>query len=173
MSTGRVRFPEDLRPSVCPVYSYNELVAPAPAERVWAWLIRAELWSSWYPHCKRLRFESGDGPDLRLGTRFSWNTLGVRVHTVVEELEPPHRLAWRGGGAGSTGYHGWVIEPRQSGCLIVTEEAQRGVVSSVGRLFLRRALLRVHQRWLEALAAKAISGLPETTTPVYPTSSGS
>jgi hypothetical protein len=108
-----------------------------------------------------LQFESGEGPDLALGTRFSWTTLGVRVHTVVEECEPPYRLAWRGGGAGSTGYHGWVIEPRASGCLIVTEESQRGLVSSLGRVFLRRALLHVHQQWLAGLAMKARQGLPD------------
>lgn len=160
MSKSVVRFPPELAPDICPVYSYNEISTSATAESLWAWLVRAASWPSWYRHCKRLKFESSPGPDLELGTRFSWTTLGVPVVTTVEELEPPHRLAWRGGGVGSIGYHGWVIEPRQGGCLVVTEESQRGLVVSLGRVFLRRALLRVHQQWLEGLAAKAQAGPP-------------
>jgi uncharacterized protein YndB with AHSA1/START domain len=158
MNQARVRFPPEFSPLRCPVHSYNEIVAPVAPEKVWAALIRAEQWPTWYPHCKRLKFESGSGPDLALGTRFSWSTLGVRVTTTVEEFEPPHRLAWRGAGAGSAGYHGWVIAPRADGTLVVTEESQHGLVSSLGRFFLRRALLHVHQIWLERLVAVAGGG---------------
>ena len=158
MTDARVRFPSEFAPSLCPVHSYNEILTPVAAERLWRCLIRAGSWETWYPHCKRLKFESGSGPDLTLGTRFSWTTMGVRVTTVVEEFEPPYRLAWRGIGAGSNGYHGWVIEPRAEGTLVVTEESQHGFVSSIGRLFLRRALLHVHQIWLERLAGEAARG---------------
>jgi hypothetical protein len=75
--------------------------------------------------------------------------LGVRVHTTVEELVP-YRRSGRGGGG--CAHHGWVIEPVNGGCLVVTEETQQGFVPSLGRFFLRRALLKWHQRWLEGLA---------------------
>ena len=96
----------------------------------------------------------GGGP-LALGTTFHWNTFGVRVHTVVEEFEPPHRLAWSGKAFGTSAYHGWVLEADGEGTRIVTEETQRGVVASVARLYLRRALHKHHQRWLEGLARVA------------------
>jgi hypothetical protein len=59
--------------------------------------------------------------------------------------------SWSGRGLGST-FHGWVIEPRDGGCAVVTEETQQGFVASAGRMFLRRGLLKWHPRWLEGLA---------------------
>ena len=78
----------------------------------------------------------------------------------VEEFDPPHRLAWSGTAPGSAGYHAWVIERRGQRTRIVTEETQRGIIPFVGQLYLRRAIARQHQRWVDELARRAASGLP-------------
>lgn len=155
MSEGRVAFPEGHRPEESRIYTFNELRTEAPIDKVWACLIRAARWPAWYSNCKKLAFEPGEGPDLSAGMLFHWTTFGVRVHTTVTELVPGERLSWRGVAPGSSGYHGWVLEPTASGCRIVTEETQRGLIPTLGRWYLRPALLRAHQRWLEGLAAEA------------------
>ena len=149
-----VAFPEGQRRSQSPIFTHNELVIAAPAERIWAALLRATAWPAWYGNAKRVEIDGG-GDVLAPGVTFHWTTFGVRVHTTVREFVPGRRLSWSGRGLGASAYHGWVIEPRQGGCLVVTEETQQGLIASLGRRFLRRGLLAWHQRWLEGLARVA------------------
>ena len=153
-------WPPECRPEGAPVYTYTELDVVAPPERVWAWLVRATAWPSYYDNASQIRFVNGAGPDLTLGARFTWRTFNVTVDTTVTELVARERLAWRAKTVGGGGYHGWVIVPTAAGCRVVTEETQRGIVPSVGRWFLRGGLLKQHQRWLEGLARVAAGGMP-------------
>ena len=45
--------------------------------------------------------------------------------------------------------------PEEGGTRVVTEETQHGWVPFLGRWYLRRGLLKWHQRWLEGLAERA------------------
>jgi hypothetical protein len=147
-----VAFPPGQRKSESPVFVRNELFIAAPAERVFGALVRASAWPSFYANAKDIELE-GNASELTLGTVFHWTTLGTRVHTTITEFLPNTRLAWSGrGNLGATGYHGWVIEPKDNGCLVITEETQQGLLPSVARLLLRRGLKTWHQRWLEGLA---------------------
>jgi hypothetical protein len=149
-----VTFPAAFAIDRSPVYARNERLIAGSPERVWEHLVRAGRWSDWYANCSDLSIDGG-GTDLSPGARFSWTTFGVRVHTRIEEFEPGRRLSWSGRGLGSTAWHGWVIEPCPGGCRVITEETQQGLIASLGRPFLRRGLLRWHQRWLDGLAALA------------------
>ncbi len=161
MSIGRtvVRWPQGYEPEGAPVHTYDELEVKASPENCWAWLIRAGLWPTWYPRASKVVIDGG-GSDIGLGTVFHWNTLGVRVHTEVTEFEPYRRLGWTGRALGGRGFHGWVLEPRDGGCLIVTEETQRGWSSSMGRWYLRSAIHQAHQVWLRELGRVAATGPP-------------
>ena len=66
---------------------------PALPAAVWAWLVRAELWPTWYPNSHRVRIVNGPHSDLTLGSRFHWRTFGVAVDSTVAELVPYERLA--------------------------------------------------------------------------------
>ncbi len=154
------RWPADSRPEGAPVYTWNAIDVAAPPAPVWAWLVRAPRWPEYYDNASNVRFVAGGGPDLTLGSRFTWTTFNVTVDTTVTECVAPERLAWRAKTFGGGGYHGWVIQPTASGCRVITEETQRGLVPSLGRWFLRRGLLTQHQRWLEGLARVAPGGMP-------------
>jgi hypothetical protein len=156
---GHVIFPAGKRPEESPIFTHNELFIAAPAGRIWAPLIRAARWPDFYAGAKDVQIEGGS-EDLALGTTFRWKTLGVRVTTVIEEFVPGLRLGWSGRVMGSTAYHGWVITPTPEGCHVVTEETQQGFVPSVGRFFLRKDLLKLHQQWLEGLARVATTEAP-------------
>jgi len=159
MSGERYPWPDDHRPDRCPVYSHNQLAIAAPLEVVWAYLVRAPRWPEFYSNALRVEIEGG-ADELALGATFRWTTFRLRVTTTVREFEPRRRLAWFGTGYGSSGYHTWTLDPDPGGCLVVTEETQRGLLPGLGRLYIRRALHRQHQAWLEGLARMSAGGTP-------------
>ena len=155
----RVRFPDNAKPERSPVYAFNEIDLDVSPERLWPWLLRAVRWPEWYANARDVEIDGG-GEDLALGSRFSWTTFGVRVHTIIEEFVPNERLAWSGKGLGSAAYHGWVIARRpDGGSHVITEETQRGFVASAGRWMLRGGLHKWHQRWLEGLGTVSQSAM--------------
>jgi hypothetical protein len=127
---------------------------------VFAWLVHAERWPEWYGQCSRVRILAGPAPALGVGTRFRWTVLGVPVETVVEECDPPRRLAWSGTGLGAAAYHSWDVVPTPEGCRVVTEETQRGVGPSLLRAVLRPLLRYTQVRWLADLARTAVASPP-------------
>jgi hypothetical protein len=153
-----VTFPEGYRPEQSPVFARNELYVPAPAERVWAWLLKAGRWPEFYGNAKNVEIEGGS--ELKQGTLFHWTTFGFRAHTTITELVPNERLSWSGKGLGASAYHGWVIRPCEGGCYVITEETQQGFIVRILRTRLRNGLRKWHQLWLEGLSRVALRGLP-------------
>jgi hypothetical protein len=159
-----IRWPSDLDPAVASLHARNELETELPPERIWPWLVQPRRWPELYADASRVRTPA---PELTLGMRFTWRTLGVRVTTVVEELVPNERLAWRGTGLlGAQGYHAWVLERRGGGTRFVTEETQRGLVPSLLRRRLEARLRECHQRWLEGLVRAARLGHPDSVSAI-------
>jgi len=142
-------WPDDLRPNDSPVYTFNERGMDATPERIWQTLVRATQWPSFYGNARDVRIE--DGEELGADVSFSWRTFGLRVETRVIAWEPLRALAWRGDTWYGRGMHTWLIERTPSGCHVVTEEVQAGLVPALGRLYLRRGLLHWHDKWLTGL----------------------
>lgn len=155
-----IHWPERFAPASAPVHVRNHLRIDAPAERVWAWLVRAEAWPSWYPNASRVRLDGNRGPDLALDRAFRWRTFGVGIRSRVREFVPFSRIAWDGRAPGIDVYHAWVIAERGQGCEVVTEETQYGVMARLGAWLMPTRMSRFHQIWLEELAAKAATGGP-------------
>jgi len=151
------RWPDDLQPAHCPVFTCNELEIAASPDAVWAHLIAAEAWPQFYANAKDVKVEGAGAPLLGPGTVFTWKTFGIRVRTRVEVFEPGRALAWRGDQRAGHGFHTWTLEPIGSGCRVVTEEVQRGFLPSVGRWYIRGGLRKWHQRWLEGLRDRSTS----------------
>ena len=155
----QIHWPEHYDPQRAPVHVRNEREIAAPIERVWAWLVRAEQWPSWYPNASGVRIENG-GTALALGTRFRWRTFGVAIKSEVRELEAPTRLAWDAQGLGVDAYHAWLLEPTPKGCRVLTEETQHGVVARLGARLMPRRMWEGHELWLARLAERAEAGSP-------------
>ena len=151
--------PENYRPDRAVVHVSNEIEVPAPAEVVWAWLVRAKLWPTWYPNSQNVMVEGG-GADLGPGSRFRWKTFGVTLSSRVEEFVPPERLAWSARAAGVAAYHVWLIERRPTGCHVLTEESQNGLLARLSNALRPNNMSRYHQVWLEQLLEKAKTGPP-------------
>jgi hypothetical protein len=155
-----IRWPEHYHPGRTPVHVRNELTSPAPPNALWAWLVRAALWPTWYENSSKVEFLEGTGPDLAAGTVFRWRTFGVRVTSRVEEFVPYERIAWSARGVGVDAYHAWLLEPGPAGCRVLTEETQHGWLARAGGALLPGRMGKYHQIWLEALSRNAATGFP-------------
>lgn len=158
----QILWPSHYEPAKNSVHIKNELAFASPPETVWAWLIRAQVWPSWYPNSANIQFLSGHPPDLALGTKFRWKTFGVTIESTVLEFVPYERLAWDAHGRGLDAYHAWLIQKTGEGCNVVTEEIQQGWVARFGKVLRPNRMEQMHQVWLEKLRDKASSGLPPT-----------
>ena len=156
-----MRWPQGMAPENAVVHARNEIVIPVEPARVWRWLCRASRWPEWYSNCAWVRFRNGAGPDIALNTAFDFKTFGVRVRCLVTTFEPYRELGWDATAFGLKAYHGWEFSAVDGGCRVVTEETQNGPLTTMGRWYLRRALLREHQNWLESLGRMAASGEPD------------
>lgn len=159
-SSESIRWPADFAPARCPIHVRNELAVPVPIDRVWAWLIRAALWPSWYKNSKNICFLNGPPPDLAPGTRFRWWTFDVTIVSTVREFVPGERISWDGHAFGVHVYHAWLIRPTPDGCHIVTEETQRGFLARLSAIVRPNRMSCLHQHWLERLRDCAASGMP-------------
>ena len=151
-----INWPEHYAPDRVAAHVSNEIVIAAPSNVVWSWLIRASAWPEWYPNSSSVVIEGGSA-DLALGMHFTWRTFGVAVSSTVREFIPYERIAWDGSGVLLDVYHAWLIDPRPSGCRVLTEENQNGLVARAQAVFMPNRMHRGHQLWLERLKAKAES----------------
>ncbi len=158
--SATINWPEEHRPEVSAFLAVNKLQTDAPRDAVWAWLTRPDLWSSFYSNARLARGISGPWPEIELGSRFRWLTFGAMITSEVVEYDPPERLAWSAKGLGARGHHAWVLLERRGGTFIHTEETERGWGIAVAKPVLRPMMVRMHQRWLEGMAAKAAEGPP-------------
>lgn len=155
-----IDWPERYEPQNRPVHVRNELDMAAPPDRVWAWLVRAPLWHTWYCNSKNLKIIEGLGPDLEHGTRFRWKTFGLTLTSTVLEYVPHERIAWDAHALGVDAYHAWVLRPSAKGCHVLTEEKQLGLLARLHKACRPDRMSRYHQFWLEGLAGKACAGFP-------------
>ena len=132
-------WPPGFEPEKSPVRAHNEISIASSKENVWAWLVRAKLWPTWYPNSANIEFLSGAPPDLVLGTRFRWKTFGVTVESVVREFVPFERLAWDVQRGGLKAYHAWLIQPTPDGCHVYNRGNGAWLVCKIRKSFKAKA----------------------------------
>ena len=151
MSDG-IHWLKGYAPDEAPIHVVNRIDAAVPASLVWSRLINAAGWPAIYANAHDVKVEGG-GAELFDGARFTWKTFGVALKSRVLEFEPETRIAWLATSPGVKAYHAWLITPTATGCTVLTEETQYGLVARAGRLLFPRRMEEWHQKWLEALAA--------------------
>jgi hypothetical protein len=160
VESNKILWPARYEPANCPVHVRNELAMASNPETVWAWLIRAQLWPTWYPNSANIQFLTGQPPELALGTRFRWKTFGITIESTVKEFVPYERLAWDAHGSGLDAYHAWLIIKTSQGCNVITEETQRGLLPRLLKALAPKRMEKQHQVWLEKLNDNAAKNMP-------------
>jgi hypothetical protein len=152
-------WPAGFDPVQNPIYAYNELFFPGvSAEEVFDVLTDARGWPSFYPNSDAVTIDSSlDGsPRLRLGDRakFHWTTFATRQDSEVAVFKQGRALGWSADSPGTRALHRWILQPRDGGVLVITEECQHGWVAELDRWIMNPALHAAHQLWLERLRRK-------------------
>lgn len=156
-----MHWPELYKPETAPLYARNELEIPAPPATVWAWLTRADQWSSLYENAQDVEFVVWPGPSLQAGSVFRWSTFGFRLTSTVHDFEVNRRLAWVARADGVDAYHTWFLEPLPGGgTLLITDETQISTLGIWATDGFTKGLQEQHDLWLQGLSQRAQTGLP-------------
>ncbi len=150
-----IHWPPRFDPGVAPVHVRNSLAIAAPAAAVWTALVRAPDWPKFYSNASNITIEGGAN-ELAGNSRFRWRTFGVDLDTEVVEFVPGERIAWLAHGRGVEAYHAWAIAPTATGCEVLTEETQYGILARLGALVMPGRMHTQHQLWLEGLSRVAV-----------------
>lgn len=157
----RIIWPDRFAPAQVPVFVSNQIYIPVSPAIVWAWLVRAALWPTWYANAQHVRGLSGEVlDDLKAGSRFLWTTFSVPITSEVIEYQPTERIAWSAKGVGLDAYHAWLLIPEGDGCRVLTEEAQHGWGARIVNFLRPHRMSDGHDLWLKSLEIKCRQGLP-------------
>jgi hypothetical protein len=121
-----IRWPDDLDPAHADLFAHNAVVINALAKSVWAKLIAAADWPTWYSNASDVVINDPSG-QLGEDVTFSWTTFGLKIASRVGEFAPDARLSWHGTGDQLRAYHTWRLIPRSSdSTYVVMEEIGMG-----------------------------------------------
>jgi uncharacterized protein YndB with AHSA1/START domain len=144
----------------------DEVLIRRPPAEVWPCVADLDVERRWRrPYVTELR---ADGDPLEVGTQITGTTRALgetnTYRNEITEVDPPHRLAWRGldASGGLLGVRGaYELEPRGAGTrfrLTITYEALNllgRVLAPATAAFLRWRVLRRFMRQIRELAEQA------------------
>ena len=144
-------WPRNHSPASAAVFAHNNVEIDAPSQKVWALLIDCVAWPRWYKRCSDVSILKG-GPRLEAGSRFRFRTLRTYFEPDIVTFDACRMLVWSAKGPlGTNGSHAWHIEPTASGCRVVTEEVQTGLLLRLVGGRLRGHLVASHEDWVQSL----------------------
>jgi hypothetical protein len=85
-----------------------------------------EAWPRWNPDVKDVSLQG----ELKPGTQFQWKAGPGKITSLLQNVEPPHLLAWTGKIMGINAIHVWKIDVVDFKTIVETEESWEGLVSS-------------------------------------------
>jgi hypothetical protein len=121
-----IHWPDGYDPGQADLFAHNTIIIDAAAENIWAKLIDAATWPTWYSNARDVVVNDPSGA-LGEGVTFDWTTFGLAITSTVAEYLPHSRIAWYGHGDRLQAYHTWLLIPRDgSSTYVVMEETGIG-----------------------------------------------
>lgn len=133
------------------VTAHRHLTIEAPLEVVWKIHTDIDAWSQWQ---SAISSAHARGP-LAVGSQFDWKSGGLTIASTVQTLEPNQRISWTGKALGTRANHTWMLQAKNGGTLVTTEESMTGWLVSVLNLFTPTFLDKSLDVWLRELKNKA------------------
>jgi uncharacterized protein YndB with AHSA1/START domain len=150
-----IHWPDGFHPGQADLFAHNEIVVHATCEKVFANIVDAQVWPSWYPNSHNVKLLNSPDGKLHEGARFSWDTFGVHIESRVHEFVPNSRIGWFGDGTGMHAYHTFLLLKEDAGCHIVTEEVVKGPGAVEFREKQPNAMHEGHDLWLSTLKQRS------------------
>jgi len=110
--------------------AHHAIDVVASPDECWRALADLGSWPRWFPFLRSARSLDGATANdpWRVGGRmklvFGLGPIRVPVTTVVQEIEPPHKVRWLGKGFGVSGDHAYTIEVRAKDATRVTSHEE-------------------------------------------------
>ena len=121
-----IHWPDGYDPDHADLFAHNTIVIDAPAGTIWAKLIAAAAWPTWYSNASDVVVSDPSGT-LGEGVTFDWTTFGLKIASAIAECVPPTRIGWYGTGDQLRAYHTWLLVPRSgNSTYVVMEETGLG-----------------------------------------------
>jgi uncharacterized protein YndB with AHSA1/START domain len=150
-----IHWPDGFHPEQADLFAHNEIVVRSSCEKVFANIVDAQAWPSWYPNSRNAMLRNSPDGKLREGTQFSWDTFGVSITSRIHEFVPDSRIGWFGDGIGMNAYHTFLLLKTDKGCHIVTEEVVKGPGVVEFREKQPNAMQEGHDLWLSTLKQRS------------------
>jgi uncharacterized protein YndB with AHSA1/START domain len=129
------------------VKAHLQIHIRASPAKVWALLNDASSWPRWQPDIESVSV----AVPLAEGTRFSWKTGGLHIHSQVQLYDPVRSLGWTGTAMSINAVHIWQLQNEDpGGTLVMMKESMEGPALAVIPSAAQK-LAESDQRWLEAL----------------------
>jgi uncharacterized protein YndB with AHSA1/START domain len=151
--SSQIRWPDDYQPADADFYIHNKIQINADPEVVWDLLIKAEDWPNWYEGMSEV--EISKSREIEANSKLKFSTMGQRFEGSIREFEPFSRLAWETQNKNLGAYHAWLLIPNENGCLLITDEVQKGKLAKLQKLFLPNKLQNLHDTWLGEFKSKS------------------
>lgn len=132
-----------------PVVASGQIDVDADPGMVWQVISAIGDWPRWNPAVKSA---SLNGP-LAAGTTFRWKSGPGTISSTLQQVDPPHVLAWTGKTFGIKAIHVYQLDTRDGGTTVRTAESWEGLPA--------RLLRRSMQRQLEASLRPGLERLKE------------
>ena len=134
-----------------PAVARDAIVVDAPPQRVWEVLTDIDRWPKWQPGVSRARLEGSLAP----GSSFLWRANGLRIRSILREVEPPSRVGWEGKTLGTRALHVWTLDAQGKQTVVQTEESFEGWLPRLMRRAMQRNSEKALRGGLEGLKRRA------------------
>jgi uncharacterized protein YndB with AHSA1/START domain len=124
----------------------------ASPSAVWDVLVAVDRWAGWH---RGIRFAVLRGHPSR-GTSLHWSADGLKLSSVLAEVEHGRRIGWTIRTLGGRGYQRWTLEETPSGgTRLQLDESWEGIAVRMLRGTLRRTLELSRAEWMRGLEAQS------------------
>jgi Polyketide cyclase / dehydrase and lipid transport len=121
-----IHWPDGCDPGHADLFAHNTIIIDAAAETIWAKLVAAAAWPTWYSNASDVVVNDPSGI-LSDGVTFDWTTFGLKIASTIAEYVPHTRIGWYGTGDQLRAYHSWLLIPRNgNSTYVVMEETGMG-----------------------------------------------
>lgn len=136
-----------------PVVAKVQIEIEADLDTVWNIMANIESWPNWNPDVKDAVLHG----DLKPGTHFQWKAGPGKITSVLQNVEPPHLLAWTGKTMGINAIDIFKFEFVDGKTIVKEEESWEGLLSRAMHGRFQKMLEESLESGLKYLKAEAES----------------
>ena len=136
-----------------PVMAKVQIEIEADIDTVWNIMANVEAWPNWNPDVKDAVLHG----DLKPGTHFQWKAGPGKITSVMQNVEPPHLLAWTGKTMGINAIDIFKFEFVDGKTIVKEEESWEGLLSHAMHGRFQKMLEESLEAGLKYLKAEAES----------------